>query len=530
MNMEKTKIVLLRKHLHKLACLITMLIVSVLYVQAETNISYSFSEGSYADDCDTSTMHMMWDRLKVIKDFETVLNDPFNEAHHLDLNGNGIIDSIRIIAIQKEDPVELLLQACIAKNLWADVATMYIVEKSANISGDADFSSADDGYKDISMNLSLEAVLVSLYESNSLYAFEEKLNSSLHLSNIDCNNDGLVDNLFVEEFIEDGLHMICINAMFSALEYQEIACIYGMKLPQNNRIEIEIIGNPYIFGNNCIVRPYWYNNPAIFREIFTYRSPYNSHRDGISYGNKTRWSTNHYQDEMRNYISMHSYLINDFSYPAVLSGFFFMPQRSHYSAYETHSPNRAYHKRNNTDSSKNAYSEKQSAEPSTTPIKRSESVSASDNTSTSSVRSGAQSTSGERSVSPQGIPTTRSSADTIPAQKTTSPSIRRDAESTFPTQQVFPSNYTKEPSPQTKTSAPSSPAQKPAPVPTTNKPQPQKSQTPVQQSVPKTNKPVVNKPQPANPQPTVKIEQKQQNPQSNQSSQTITPTVKTKKK
>lgn len=489
-----------------------MLVVPVLYVRADSYISYSFADDSYVEECDTNVMHMMWDKLKVIKDFEIVLNDSFNEAHHLDLNGDGIVDSLRIIAIQKEYPLELLLQACVAKNIWADVATMYIAENSSNTGGGANLYSENDGYADLSMNLSLEAILVSLFETSSLYAFEEKLNSSLHLSNMDCNNDGMVDNLFVEEFIDGGLHMICINAMLSAIEYQEIACIYALKLPQNNRIELEIMGNPYIFGYNCIVHPRWYNNPPIFKEIFSSRIPYTSHRDGFSFGNTERWSTNHYQDKMRTYISVHSYLISDFSYPIVLSGFFSAQQRSHYDAYENHSPNRAYHERNNTEASKNAYSEKQETEASTSPVRRDKTVQASE----SHDRTGSSSTTEEKTGPSQGLPTVKHTPDTVMTPKTTSPSVRYETTPTPKTQPVSPPTYTKEPFPRTKAPETVRPTQQESPK-TTSRPQTQKPQTPqppVQQPAPNKNKPTTNNPQPAKPQPTGKTEQKPQKQES----------------
>ena len=139
------------KHLRKLACIMAMTMVLVVSMRAETHIAFSFAEESYADDCDTSTMHMMWDKLKVIKDFESVLNDYYNEAHRLDLNGDGVLDSLRIIAIQKETPIKLLLQACVAKNIWADVVTMHITEASVNIGEDTNLLYEDDGYRDISL-------------------------------------------------------------------------------------------------------------------------------------------------------------------------------------------------------------------------------------------------------------------------------------------------------------------------------------------------------------------------------------------
>ena len=370
------------------------------------------------------------------------------------------------------------------------------------------------------------------------------------MSNIDCNNDGMVDNLFVEEFIEDGLHMICINAMLSAIEFQEIACIYALRLPQNNRVVIEIMGDPYIFGNNCIVSPHWYNNPQIFRDIFSYRSPYISHRDGSPFGNKKRWTTNHYQDEMRNYISMRSYLINSFSYPAVLSGYFFAHQRSRYSAYETYYPNRAYHTRNHTDASKNAYSENQKTNSSTTPLRRQGSVSASDNQDGYSVRS--DSTSTERSFRHERVLRTKISMDSVSSLNMTSSSVW---ETTIPKQKTDSQSTINEPYPKPKVdpyywptqkqeSKPiiqqqqikSQPTPKQEPRPNIHqqqiKPQPTPKQEPrpsIHQQQSKPHQSTSNAPQPQKPQPSTQTEKKQQT-QPTQSSPNRAPVKKQQKK
>jgi len=117
---------------------------------------------------------------------------------------------------------------------------------------------------DISNNLDLQAVASVFGESKDLQDFEMKLNDyDSQISNLDLNNDGEVDYLRVIESAENNVHLVVIQAVLDRDVFQDVASIVVEK-NQNRRTYVQVIGDPYLYGNNYIIEPVYIYTPSIF--------------------------------------------------------------------------------------------------------------------------------------------------------------------------------------------------------------------------------------------------------------------------
>ncbi|HEY6915394.1 MAG TPA: hypothetical protein VI413_12020 [Paludibacter sp.] len=132
---------------------------------------------------------------------------------------------------------------------------------------------------DISNNLDLQAVASTFGESRDLEDFERRLNDyDSQISNLDLNNDGEVDYLRVIENMENNVHVVVIQAVLDRDVFQDVATIV-VERRQNRRTVVQIIGDPYLYGNDYIIEPVYVYTPSIYSFFWGYNyqrwySPY----------------------------------------------------------------------------------------------------------------------------------------------------------------------------------------------------------------------------------------------------------------
>ncbi|BFM41632.1 hypothetical protein CFS9_02730 [Flavobacterium sp. CFS9] len=137
---------------------------------------------------------------------------------------------------------------------------------------------------DISDNLDLRAVASIFGESANLQDFERRLNDSKYqISNLDLNDDNQVDYLRVIESVENRTHVVIIQAVLDRDVYQDIATI-DVERDNYNRVNVQIVGNSYLYGANYIYEPVYHVVPVIYTSFWVtnYRPYYSS------------WSWNYY--------------------------------------------------------------------------------------------------------------------------------------------------------------------------------------------------------------------------------------------
>lgn len=138
------------------------------------------------------------------------------------------------------------------------------------IAGDAfaqDVTTVRTNNTDISDNLDLRAVASIFGESNDLEDFERRLNDpDLQISNLDLNGDNRVDYLRVIEATENNTHLIIIQAVLGADVFQDIATV-EVERDRSNNVQVQVVGDVYMYGPNYIYEPVYAYNPFIF-DIF----------------------------------------------------------------------------------------------------------------------------------------------------------------------------------------------------------------------------------------------------------------------
>jgi len=154
---------------------------------------------------------------------------------------------------------------------------------------------------DISNNLDLQAVASTFGESSDLEDFERRLNDyDSQISNLDLNNDGEVDYLRVIENMENNVHVVVIQAVLDRDVFQDVATIVVEKR-NNRRTVVQVIGDPYLYGENYVIEPVYVYTPSIFSFFWGYN--YHSWYSPYYYGYYPRYYQNRHPFEMNFYLS-----------------------------------------------------------------------------------------------------------------------------------------------------------------------------------------------------------------------------------
>jgi len=123
---------------------------------------------------------------------------------------------------------------------------------------------------DISDNLDLRAVADIFGESRDLADFERRLNDpEFQISNLDLNDDNEVDYLRVIETVEGNVHVVIIQSVLARDVYQDVATI-DIERNRSNKIQVQIVGNEYMYGPNYIYEPVYYSTPVIYASFWSY--------------------------------------------------------------------------------------------------------------------------------------------------------------------------------------------------------------------------------------------------------------------
>lgn len=131
---------------------------------------------------------------------------------------------------------------------------------------------------DISDNLDLRAVATVFGDAKDLEDFERRLNDpKTQISNLDLNNDNYVDYLRVIETVEGNVHLVVVQAVLDKDVYQDVATI-EVERDHNNRVQVQVVGDVYMYGSNYIYEPVYVHTPVIYNTFWVgnYRPYYST--------------------------------------------------------------------------------------------------------------------------------------------------------------------------------------------------------------------------------------------------------------
>ena len=105
-------------------------------------------------------------------------------------------------------------------------------------------------------NFSLEGALEMFKQSNSLEAFEEKINSEANsINNLDLNEDGEIDYIRVVDNMEGEVHAIVLQATLGEDEVHDVAVIEIEKTGEEIAM-LQIVGDEELYGVDHYVEPF----------------------------------------------------------------------------------------------------------------------------------------------------------------------------------------------------------------------------------------------------------------------------------
>ncbi len=133
--------------------------------------------------------------------------------------------------------------------------------------------------ENFSQDLDLNAVASLFGNSKDLADFEWRLNDpAQQISNLDLDGNGQVDYLRIIETTQYDIHLIVIQAVIGPDLYQDVATIEVAR-DRYNETTIQIVGDPYLYGRDYIIEPYYVYTPIIYSYFWgsRYYRPYYSH-------------------------------------------------------------------------------------------------------------------------------------------------------------------------------------------------------------------------------------------------------------
>lgn len=203
---------------------------------------------------------------------------------------------------------------------------------------------------DMCFYLDLNAVAAAFAEADNVREFEQLLNSSRYMiNNLDLNRDGWVDYLRVIETRNGYYHALLIQACLAPGVFQDVATLVAERMA--DRLYVEVIGDPYLYGYNYIVRPVFVKRPPMWntygRSSYTvWTSPYYWDYYPSYYTKPKPIYLNHYQAYVSTYMSNHHYC-HHCDYPTTphYSGYTTMTQPHHRNDYQTSHPEQSFENR-----------------------------------------------------------------------------------------------------------------------------------------------------------------------------------------
>ena len=116
----------------RLTYLFAILLISSAVAWADETITVTATNSDISANLDLKIVAKLFGEAKDLEDFEKKLNDPQQALVNLDLNGDGDVDYIRVIETTNGNKHLIVLQAVLAKDIYQDVASIYVEKDEAN--------------------------------------------------------------------------------------------------------------------------------------------------------------------------------------------------------------------------------------------------------------------------------------------------------------------------------------------------------------------------------------------------------------
>jgi len=98
---------------------------------ADETITVSANSEDISQALDLKAVATLFGTVKNVEEFETLLNNPDSAFTNLDLNGDGVVDYLRVVETTSDNKHLVVIQAVLAKDVFQDVASIYVEKDEA---------------------------------------------------------------------------------------------------------------------------------------------------------------------------------------------------------------------------------------------------------------------------------------------------------------------------------------------------------------------------------------------------------------
>ncbi len=98
---------------------------------ADETITVTATDSDISENLDLKAVATLFGEAKNLEEFEQKLNDSDTHISNLDLNGDGQVDYLRVIETTDNNAHLIVLQAVLAKDIYQDVASIYVEKDEA---------------------------------------------------------------------------------------------------------------------------------------------------------------------------------------------------------------------------------------------------------------------------------------------------------------------------------------------------------------------------------------------------------------
>ena len=116
---------------YRLILMLMILSLGLQFVNADETVTVSSTSSDIAENLDLKAVATLFGEVNNLEEFEAELNSEERHINNLDLNGDGVVDYLRVVEIGEGSNRLIVLQAVLAKDIYQDVASIY-VEKQAD--------------------------------------------------------------------------------------------------------------------------------------------------------------------------------------------------------------------------------------------------------------------------------------------------------------------------------------------------------------------------------------------------------------
>ena len=118
--------------MRRLTTLLMTLMLMSAALWADERITVSANSSDISEGLDLKVVAKLFAEAKDLEQFEKMLNNPDSAFCNLDLNGDGQVDYLRVVETGEGNKRLIVLQAILAKDIYQDVASIYVERDEAN--------------------------------------------------------------------------------------------------------------------------------------------------------------------------------------------------------------------------------------------------------------------------------------------------------------------------------------------------------------------------------------------------------------